>query len=97
MNNIIININLEYSAKKIKVKFPLLYSILNPEINSDSLSDKSKGVRLISAIILQKISIIKGKFKVKNKIFLFNELIFIKLIEFNINIIIKIEIEKVTS
>lgn len=28
---------------------PLLYSVLNPETNSDSPSAKSKGVRLVSA------------------------------------------------
>ena len=48
---ILINIILEYSAKKIKANPPLLYSTLNPETNSDSPSAKSNGVRLVSANI----------------------------------------------
>lgn len=48
----IINIILAYSAKKINTNFLFLYSILNPETSSDSPSDKSNGVRLISANIL---------------------------------------------
>lgn len=38
-----------YSAIKIIAKVPLLYSILNPETNSDSPSAKSNGVRFSSA------------------------------------------------
>jgi len=38
-----------YSLKKRKTNPKLLYSVLNPEINSDSASLKSKGVRLVSA------------------------------------------------
>lgn len=38
-----------YSAMKINAKSPLLNSVLNPETNSDSPSEKSKGVRLVSA------------------------------------------------
>lgn len=45
----LINRILAYSAIKISAKPPLLYSILNPETNSDSPSAKSKGVRLVSA------------------------------------------------
>jgi hypothetical protein len=40
-NNIDIKIILAYSAIKIKVKPPALYSVLNPETNSDSPSEKS--------------------------------------------------------
>ena len=40
-----------YSAIKIKAKGELLYSILNPDTNSDSPSAKSKGVRWVSARI----------------------------------------------
>jgi len=40
-----------YSAIKIKAKGELLYSILNPDTNSDSPSAKSKGVRWVSAKI----------------------------------------------
>lgn len=40
---------LAYSAIKIKVKEPPLYSVLKPETNSDSPSEKSNGVRLVSA------------------------------------------------
>ena len=38
-----------YSAIKIRANDPLLYSVLNPETNSDSPSARSKGVRFVSA------------------------------------------------
>lgn len=38
-----------YSAMKISAKALLLYSVLNPDTNSDSPSAKSNGVRLVSA------------------------------------------------
>jgi len=38
-----------YSAIKIIANKPLLYSILNPDTNSDSPSARSKGVRFVSA------------------------------------------------
>lgn len=38
-----------YSAKKINTNAPELYSVLNPETSSDSPSDRSNGVRLVSA------------------------------------------------
>jgi len=60
--NLLINKILEYSAIKIKANPPLLYSVLNPETNSDSPSAKSKGDRLVSA---KKITI---KINKKNKI-----------------------------
>ena len=41
-----------YSAIKINAKIPLLYSVLNPETNSDSPSAKSNGVRFVSAKIV---------------------------------------------
>jgi len=41
---------LPYSAMKIKANKPDPYSILNPETSSDSPSEKSNGVRLVSAI-----------------------------------------------
>ena len=40
---------LPYSAMKIKANEPGPYSILNPETSSDSPSEKSNGVRLVSA------------------------------------------------
>lgn len=40
---------LAYSAIKIKAKFKLPYSTLNPDTSYDSPSAKSKGVRLVSA------------------------------------------------
>jgi len=40
-----------YSAIKISANPVEAYSILNPETSSDSPSEKSKGVRLVSAII----------------------------------------------
>ena len=42
---ILIKIILAYSAIKIRANPTLPYSILNPETNSDSPSEKSKGVR----------------------------------------------------
>lgn len=49
-NNNLIKIILEYSDKKIKANPILLYSTLNPDTNSDSPSEKSKGDRFVSAI-----------------------------------------------
>lgn len=47
---IILRINiLIYSAKKIKANHPPIYSTLKPDTNSDSLSAKSNGLRLVSA------------------------------------------------
>ena len=40
---------MEYSAIKINVKPIAPYSMLNPDTNSDSPSEKSKGVRFVSA------------------------------------------------
>ena len=40
---------LAYSAKNNNANPPLEYSILKPDTNSDSPSEKSKGVRLVSA------------------------------------------------
>ena len=56
---------LEYSDKNNIIKLILLYSILNPEINSDSPSEKSKGVRLVSAKIVIIQIIIIGKVIIK--------------------------------
>jgi hypothetical protein len=50
--NILIAKILVYSAIKINAKGPLLYSVLNPETNSDSPSAISKGVRFVSASIV---------------------------------------------
>ncbi len=41
-----------YSAIKISAKVPPLYSVLNPDTNSDSPSEKSNGVRLVSARVV---------------------------------------------
>jgi len=55
-----------YSAKKIITNMPDPYSILKPDTNSDSPSEKSKGVRFVSAkhvinqIIIIGINIIKS-------------------------------------
>lgn len=43
---------LVYSAIKINANSPLLYSVLNPDTNSDSPSAKSNGVRLVSASVV---------------------------------------------
>lgn len=59
--NTLIIIILAYSAIKIRAKPPLLYSILNPETNSDSPSAKSNGVRLVSAKVVVNHVINKGR------------------------------------
>lgn len=41
-----------YSAIKINVNVPALYSVLNPETSSDSPSAKSNGVRFVSARVV---------------------------------------------
>ncbi len=43
---------LAYSARKIKTNPTEEYSMLNPDTSSDSPSEKSNGVRLVSAIII---------------------------------------------
>lgn len=43
---------LAYSAMKMKANPALPYSMLKPETSSDSPSAKSKGVRLVSAIVI---------------------------------------------
>ena len=62
VNNLIIII-LVYSAIKIKAKDPLLYSVLNPETNSDSPSAKSNGVRFVSAKVV--VNHVKNKGNIK--------------------------------
>ena len=42
---------LVYSDRKIREKLNELYSVLNPDTNSDSPSEKSKGDRFVSASI----------------------------------------------
>ena len=59
VNNLIIKI-FAYSAIKIKANKPLLYSVLNPDTNSDSPSAKSKGDRLVSAKLVINHIINKG-------------------------------------
>jgi hypothetical protein len=51
VNRLIIKIFI-YSAIKIRAKEPLLYSVLNPETNSDSPSARSNGVRFVSARVV---------------------------------------------
>jgi hypothetical protein len=50
-----------YSAMKIKANKLLLYSVLNPETNSDSPSAKSNGVRLVSARLVRNHVINNGR------------------------------------
>ena len=52
---------LRYSPIKQKAKENPPNSVLNPETNSDSPSEKSKGVRLVSAKIVGNHNISKGK------------------------------------
>jgi len=70
LNNTDIKKILAYSAIKIIAKPTEPYSILNPDTNSDSPSEKSKGVRLVSAT--QQINQISAN-GVKRKIFRLNE------------------------
>ena len=65
----LINKILEYSARKINAKPPLLYSTLNPDTNSDSPSAKSKGVRFVSAKDVQNQTNPKGKHIIMNQTF----------------------------
>jgi hypothetical protein len=57
-----------YSAKNNNANPPLPYSILNPDTNSDSPSAKSKGLRLVSAIIVTNHAKTKGIYITKNQI-----------------------------
>jgi len=50
-----------YSPKNSKAKLTALYSVLNPETNSDSLSARSKGVRCLSLNLIINHSTPKGK------------------------------------
>lgn len=70
---------LEYSAKKIIANDFLLYSMLNPETNSDSPSEKSKGVRLVSA----KMDVIQIK-KIGIKIKIIGTIFCIRFIKLNL-------------
>lgn len=60
----LINMIIPYSLIKISANCPPPYSILNPETISDSPSEKSKGVRLASAIHIVIHSIIIGQFTI---------------------------------
>ena len=62
----LIKIIFVYSAIKIRVKVPPLYSVLNPETSSDSPSAKSKGDRLVSAKVVANQVKKEGKIKIKN-------------------------------
>jgi hypothetical protein len=59
---------LVYSAIKIKAKAPLLYSVLNPETNSDSPSARSNGVRFVSANIVVNQMIARGNIKNRDQV-----------------------------
>lgn len=52
-----------YSAIKMRAKVPLLNSTLNPETSSDSPSERSNGVRFVSArvVVNQIINMIKNR------------------------------------
>jgi len=58
-----------YSAMKIKVNPIDAYSVLNPDTSSDSPSEKSKGVRLVSATHEITHNRINGAIKDKNLVF----------------------------
>ena len=63
----LIKIMFVYSAIKIKVKVPPLYSVLNPETSSDSPSAKSNGDRLVSAKVVANHVKNDGKIKRSNQ------------------------------
>ena len=58
-----------YSAIKIKANAPPLYSVLNPDTNSDSPSEKSNGVRLVSAkVVVNHVKNRTGNIRIKGVI-----------------------------
>ena len=59
VNKLMVRI-LVYSAIKIRANLPALNSTLNPDTNSDSPSDRSKGVRFVSAKVVINQIINKG-------------------------------------
>jgi hypothetical protein len=71
---------LAYSAIKISANVALLYSVLNPDTNSDSPSARSNGVRFVSAkfVINHKNIIGVSKSITHDIIFIFIRLIFIE-------------------
>lgn len=76
----LIKIILAYSPKNNSANPPLEYSILKPDTSSDSPSEKSKGVRLVSAREEINQIIIKGeKININKKIKLLSQDSFIKL------------------
>ena len=87
---ILINRMFMYSAMKIRAKVLLLYSVLNPDTNSDSPSAKSNGVRLVSAREEINHMIINGKNRIIIEV-LWSITIFVNSIElmqmFDVNII----------
>lgn len=76
---ILIKIILAYSEINSKAKPPLPYSMLKPDTNSLSPSEKSKGVRLVSARQHESQQKNKGKEKNKNQLMLWIKLKLIKL------------------
>lgn len=70
-----------YSAIKIRANVLLLYSVLNPDTNSDSPSAKSNGVRLVSASAEVNHMIINGKNRIIIAVFC-SIIIFVNSIEF---------------
>lgn len=62
MRSVIIKI-FAYSAIKISAKLPALYSTLKPDTSSDSPSDRSKGVRFVSARIDENHIIANGNWR----------------------------------
>lgn len=58
----------EYSPKKINANFNPPYSILKPDTNSDSPSDKSKGARLVSTTHTKNLNKKKPKKKKTKKL-----------------------------
>lgn len=65
----LINRILAYSAIKINVNPSALNSVLNPDTSSDSPSEKSKGVRLVSAKVLTNQIAARGVMVIKLNIY----------------------------
>jgi len=69
-----------YSDIKISANIELLYSVLYPDTSSDSPSDRSNGVRLVSArlVINHKRNIGERRIMIHDFMFIFIKFIFIE-------------------
>jgi len=93
---ILINRMFMYSAIKIRANALLLYSVLNPDTNSDSPSAKSNGVRFVSANDEINHMIISGKNIIITDVF-WSIIIFVSSIELIVIIVVSIISDILTS